>query len=330
KNLPFLNIGGDQTKAGDGFLQRQGYAQAWSGWEGDITTGLRIALPVAGNADGSPITGRVRAEYILAAPRATVNITAPPAYAAASLDNADAVLTRRVHQGDARERIDNTKWRFADCSGAPFPGKPDATKVCLEGGFDTDHIYELVYTAKNPTVAGIGLAATRDFAAFLRGEAAADSTAVNPLAGGIDNTLIFGSSQSGRWIRTFIHLGFNESESHKRVFDGAIPHKASNRGAFNVRFPQPNLLSRSHPTHAHSPSPLSPTTFDVSTDPIVGVTGGQLERCRKSQTCPRITATFTDTEYWEAMMALNTTDVAGKKDQAIPPEVRLYFFAGTQ
>src|SRR5262245_7473811 len=49
KNLPFLNIGGDQTKAGDGFLQRQGYAQAWSGWEGDITTGLRIALPVAVN-----------------------------------------------------------------------------------------------------------------------------------------------------------------------------------------------------------------------------------------------------------------------------------------
>jgi len=330
KNLPFLNIGGDQTKAGDGFLQRQGYAQAWSGWEGDITTGLRIALPVAVNADGSPITGRVRAEYILAAPRATVNITAPPAYEAASLDNADAVLTRRVHQGDARERIDNGKWRFADCSGAPFPGKPDAAKVCLEGGFDTNHIYELVYTGKNPTVAGIGFAATRDFAAFLRGDAAVGSTAVNPLAGGIDNALIFGSSQSGRWIRTFIHLGFNESESHKRVFDGAIPHKASNRGAFNVRFAQPNRLSGTQHTEAQYPGQESPQTFDVSTDPIAGVTGGQLQRCRKSQTCPRITATFTDTEYWEAMMALNTTDAVGKTDLAMPPEVRLYFFAGTQ
>jgi hypothetical protein len=287
-------------------------------------------LPVAVNADGSPITGRVRAEYILTAPRATVNITAPPAYEAASLDNAGAVLTRRVHQGDARERIDNGKWRFADCSSAPFPGKPDAAKVCLEGGFDTDHIYELVYTGKNPTVAGIGFAATRDFAAFLRGDAAVGSTAVNPLAGGIDNALIFGSSQSGRWIRTFIHLGFNESESHKRVFDGAIPHKASNRGAFNVRFAQPNRLSGTQHTEAQYPGQESPQTFDVSTDPIAGVTGGQLERCRKSQTCPRITATFTDTEYWEAMMALNTTDAAGKKDLAMPPEVRLYFFAGTQ
>ena len=65
KNLPILNIGGDRAKAGDGFLQREGYTLAWSGWQGDITTGLKIALPVAVNPDGSPITGRVRAEYTL-------------------------------------------------------------------------------------------------------------------------------------------------------------------------------------------------------------------------------------------------------------------------
>ena len=157
-----------------------------------------------------------------------MNITAPPAYEAASLDNAGATLTRRVHQGDARETIPNSRWAFADCSSTPFPGKPNAAKVCLDGGFDTNHIYELVYTAKNPTVAGIGFAATRDFAAFLRGDTGvAEASVVNPLAGGIDKALIFGSSQSGRWIRTFIHLGFNESETHRRIFDGAIPHISS-------------------------------------------------------------------------------------------------------
>src|SRR5439155_2510334 len=182
-----------------------------------------------------------------------------------------------------------------------------------------------------PTVAGIGFAATRDFAAFLRGDTgAAEASVVNPLAGGIDNGLIFGSSQSGRWIRTFIHLGFNESKTHKKVFDGAIPHKASNRGAFNVRWAQPNRLSGTQHTEAQYPGQESPQTWDVSTDPIAGVTAGQLERCRKSQTCPKITATFTDTEYWEAYMALNTIDVAGEKDLTIPPGVRLYFFAGTQ
>src|SRR5262249_3228554 len=225
-----------------------------------------------------------------------------------------------------------SKWAFADCAGAPFPGKPNPRKVCIDGGFDTNYIYELVYTAKSPAVAGIGVAATRDFAAFLRDALRPEepAAAFNPIAGGIDHTLIFGSSQSGRWVRTFIHLGFNESESHKRVFDGAIPHKASNRGAFNVRFAQPNRLSGTQHTEAQYPGQESPQTFDVSTDPIAGVTGGQLQRCRKSQTCPRITATFTDTEYWEAMMALNTTDAAGKKDLAMPQEVRLYFFAGTQ
>jgi hypothetical protein len=329
KNLPFLNIGGEQQKAGDGFLEREGYTLAWSGWEGDITTGIRIALPVAVNPDGSPITGRVRAEYDLTAAASTVDVTRRPAYQAASLDNAGAVLTRRMHQGDPRETIDNGKWAFADCTSAPFPGKPDAGKVCLDGGFDTNHIYELVYTAKNPTVAGLGFAATRDFAAFLRGDSA-DPSVANPLAGGIDHTLIFGSSQSGRWIRTFIQLGFNESESHKAVFDGAIPHKASNRGAFNVRFAQPTRLSGTQHTEAQYPGSDSPQTFDVSTDPISGVTGGQLDRCRKSQTCPKMTVTYTDTEYWQAMMALNTTDAAGEKDLAIPPEVRLYFFAGTQ
>ncbi len=331
KNLPNLNIGGDGAKAGDGFLQREGYTLAWSGWQGDITTGLKIALPIAVNPDGSPITGRVRAEYTLTASGATVDVTARPAYEAASLDNAGAVLTRRVRQADARETIDNSKWAFADCDSMPFPGKPNAAKVCLDGGFDTNHIYELVYTAKNPTVAGIGLAATRDFVAFLRGDsAAADPVAVNPIADAIDNTLIFGSSQSGRWIRTFIHLGFNESESHKKVFDGAIPHKASNRGAFNVRWAQPTRLSGTQHTEAQYPGQESPQTWDVSVDPIAGVTGGQLERCRKSQTCPKITATFTDSEYWQAMMALNTTDAAGEKDVTIPPEVRLYFLAGTQ
>ena len=275
KNLPFLNIGGDVAKAGDGFLEREGYTQAWSGWEGDITTGLRITLPVAIGPSGSPITGPVRAEYVLAAPVATVNVTAPPAYEAASLDNSSAVLTRRVHEGDARETIDGSEWAFADCTNTPFPGKPDPAKVCLDGGFDTNHIYELVYTAKNPTVGGIGFAATRDFAALLRGDpGAADPSVANPVAGEIDNALIFGSSQSGRWTRTFAHLGFNESKSHRRVFDGAIPHKASNRGAFNVRWARPNRLSGTQHTEALYPGQESPQTFDVSTDPTAGVTGG--------------------------------------------------------
>jgi hypothetical protein len=274
-----------------------------------------------------------------------VDVTAPPAYAAVSTSNAGATLTMRVHQNDPKVAIDNSQWAFADCSTTPFPGTPNAAKVCLNGGFDTNHIYELVYMAKNPTVTGIGFAATRDFNSFLRGggdkhgddgnrdhgkKGSAGPAPVNPLDKSIDHAIIYGSSQSGRWIRTFLQLGFNQSEDHERVFEGAIPHKASNRGAFNVRFAQPTRLSGTQHTEKQFPGQASPQSWGDAYDPIAGIFAGQLDRCRKSDTCPKITATETDTEYWQSLMALNTTDAYGRRDFDIPPNVRIYHFAGTQ
>jgi hypothetical protein len=68
----------------------------------------------------------------------------------------------------------------------------------------------------------------------------------------------------------------------------------------------------------------------VSFDPLSGITAGQLERCRRTHTCPKITHTNTDTEYWQAVMSLNTTDSTGTEDLRIPPEVRIYDLSGTQ
>jgi len=198
------------------------------------------------------------------------------------------------------------------------------------------------YTAKNPTVAGIGFAATRDFNSFLRGangdngnkdQGKTDATTkspANPLGDSIDYAIIYGSSQSGRWIRIFLQLGFNEGADHERVFEGAIPHKASNRGAFNIRFAPPTRLSGTQHTEKQFPCQESPQTWDDAFDPIAGISAGQLDRCRKSDTCPKTTATITDTEYWQVLMALNTTDARGKRDLEIPSNVRIYHFAGTQ
>jgi hypothetical protein len=342
KSSPSLNIGVTTANpAGDGFLESEGYTLVWSGWEGDITTGIKINLPVAKNKDGSEITGGVRAEYILGAPANTVDVTAQPPYEAVSTSNAGATLTKRMHQNDLKETIDNSQWAFADCSTVSFPGTPSTTKVCLNGGFDTNHIYELVYSAKNPTVTGIGFAATRDLVSFLRGgndgshdrrnkTSTAGPAPTNPLDSSIEYAIIYGSSQSGRWIRTFLQLGFNEGSDHDRVFEGAIPHKASNRGAFNIRFAQPTRLSGTQHTEKQFPGQESPQTWGDTFDPIAGIFAGQLDRCRKSDTCPKITATETDTEYWQALMALNTTDANGKRDFDIPANVRIYHFAGTQ
>jgi len=341
KSSPSLNIGVmAMTPQGDGFLEAEGYTLVWSGWEGDITTGIKINLPVAKNKNGSEISGNVRAEYILGAPANTVDVTAQPAYAAVSTSNAGATLTMRVHQNDPKVAIDNSQWAFADCSTVSFPGTPSTTKVCLNGGFDSNHIYELVYTAKNPTVAGIGFATALARTRFLRGgngnhgpgknESTAGPAPTNPLDSSVDYAIIYGSSQSGRWIRTFLELGFNEGSDHDRVFEGAIPHKASNRGAFNVRFAQPTRLSGTEHTEKQFPGQESPQSWGDTYDPIARIFAGQLDRCRKSDTCPKITPTETDTEYWQALMALNTTDANGKRDFDIPSNVRIYHFAGTQ
>jgi len=323
---PEMNIGGDANNLGDGFLELQGFTLVDNGWEGDINTGLRITLPVAKNPDSSVITGRVRSEYILTSPTSTQDLTRQPTYEAISTSNADATLTRRVHQNDPKETIPNSQWAFADCSSTPFPGVPSTTRVCLNGGFDTNHIYELVYTAKNPTVMGLGFAATRHFVSFLR---YGSEGVVNPLAGGVQNAITYGSSQSGRFVRTFIQLGFNQDEARRIVFEGAIPHKASNRGAFNVRFAQPTRLSGTQHTEAQYPGAESPSTWAPSFDPLSGIMGGVLDRCRATNSCPKIVHTNTDTEYSQAMMSLNTTDLFGKRDVAIPAEVRIYELSGT-
>jgi hypothetical protein len=48
-----------------------------------------------------------------------------------------------------------------------------------------------------------------------------------------------GSSQSGRFIRTLVHLGFNRDEQGKTVFEGALPHIGGGLMPLNVRFGQP-------------------------------------------------------------------------------------------
>src|ERR1700741_797602 len=43
-----INVGGAaDLNAGDGWLQRQGYVMADNGWQGDVSTGLQIRLPIA-------------------------------------------------------------------------------------------------------------------------------------------------------------------------------------------------------------------------------------------------------------------------------------------
>jgi hypothetical protein len=327
-----FNIGRGAPGIGDGFLQAQGFSIVASGWQPDLLQGggrLTMKVPVARNADGSAITGRVRMEYNLTELRNTQTIGArgSSGYDPVTLDTAKATLTARVHQNDPRIAIASDQWAFADCSKTPFPGAASPRHVCLKDGFDTNHIYELIYDAKDPTVLGLGFAATRDLTAFLHHNA---NAADNPLAGAVRNTLFFGSSQSGRFGRGLLSLGFNQDEDGRIVFEGLYPHTATARIALNLRFGQPGRDAGLQHIERHYPGTEAPVTWSATPDPITGEPHGLLDRCTATKTCPKIVQTVSDTEYWQRGMTLITGDAAARRDLAIPDNVRIYHLAGAQ
>lgn len=331
--------GNEPTQAGDAFLQNRGYTIVWTAWQADVLPGsdrLTMRVPVASNPDGSAITGTVRAEYIVTAATSTLNLSSGSftalnhaSYETVSLDNSTATLTRRMRENDPRVPVPNGQWAFADCTSMPFPGTPSTTRICLRDGFHPNFIYELIYAAKNPTVLGLGLAATRDVVSFLRYASADDQGTANPLAGKLRLALMYGASQSGRYMRSFLDLGFNENVMGRVVFEGMIPHIATAGIPLNVRFGQPGRAYGQHEDHLY-PGYESPFTWTPVDDPLARRTASLLDRCQQKRNCPKIFQTVSSTEYWQGRMSLNTTDSLGQRDLEIPNNVRVYLYSSTQ
>ncbi|MBM3771301.1 MAG: hypothetical protein FJW27_08445 [Acidimicrobiia bacterium] len=244
-----VNRGNGQVTIGD-----EGYVSLISGWQGDLAPSSNLqtmTVPVAKRRDGSALTGPVLARFIDVP---TGNSTAPirlssmgasgPQYPPAGLAQPNATLTMRASESrngvlGGTETIPRGDWAFANCQQTPFPGTPDPTRLCLKGGFRSDRVYELVYTARDPMVLGVGLAATRDIVSFFRYSKADRSGTPNPVAGIIDRAVNIGDSQSGNFIKTFIHLGFNQDEANRIAWDGAFPRIAARQTPINFRFVLP-------------------------------------------------------------------------------------------
>jgi Alpha/beta hydrolase domain len=334
---------------GDGWLMRAGYTMVWFGWEMDVLPGMnRIGMTpiVAHNHDGSPIAGIVRSEIIAPAPVASLPISMSQqiqsyprdsydSYPTASLDNSNPFpdgflpsLTVRAREQDPREPIQNSAWSFGVCEpGGPVT--PDEKHICYPDGFKPGRLYELIYRAKNPTVGGIGFAAARDLGAFLRNADKDDAGVANPVYRSDNLAIIEGSSQSGRMIRSFLALGFNRDETGRRVFDGAYPHIGGGLMPLNVRFGQPVRAWGEQTDHLY-PAYDFPFTYRRQTDPLTLRTGGLLDRCEATETCPKLFHVATALEMWEGRQSLGLTDPLGRSDVADPPSVRTYIMASTQ
>jgi len=332
----FNNQGGNDpataADAGNGFLMRQGYSILWCGWNGDVLAGgnrLLIGLPVA-TANGMPITGLVHAEICV-----NDKVSSQPfywgnsdPYPSVTLDNEQALLTMRANRSEKAVVVPQDKWAFA----REENGKvlPDPRHLYLKEGFRPGWLYELVYTASNPRVTGLGFAAVRDVVSFLRFAERDAPGGVNPLAGIIERAYVFGISQSGRFIHHFVYEDFNADEENRTVFDGALAHVGgAGKGYFNHRFAQTTRHGSQH-EDILSPSEFFPFTTAPEYDPLTGEEGDTLARARASGHVPKMFFTGTSTEYWTRATSLLHTDVEGRVDIAPDLNVRIYFITGGQ
>ncbi len=326
--------------ADNGLFFRLGYTLVDAGWAGDVvTTATRLGanLPVAVQADGSPVVSRIRIEYP-SDPTASGGVTHTlplkgndrfVSYETADTDTARSTLTVRDAIDGERRPVAADGWAFGTCPSGEASLAPSTTDICLFDGFDPDKVYELIYPAKNPWVMGLGYAVTRDVASFLRYETADDDGTPNPLAASADATGIrraygLGISSTGMYLRDWLYLGFNEDEAHRRVFDAVRIHiPGSHRLFANVEFADPNIYSRQDRTPDFTSQSVPPLTYAVTTDPVTNVRDGILKR---PATDPLVFHVDTSNEFWQMKASLNVHDGHGDP-VPVPDNVRFYLLA---
>jgi Alpha/beta hydrolase domain len=305
--------------AGTGFIMNLGYSIVGNGWDFGATRaddGLTISVAVARNPDGSSITGRSY-EYINFDNAKAMRYEL--AYPAATLDKSKATLTVRARLDDQPTTVPASSWEYVD----------ERTIRLLPAGtpFKQSHAYEFVYTAKDPVVAALGLAATRDLVSFLRHAAKDDFGTPNPLAGDVQHTFSFSISQPSRTLNDFQALGFNEDEQGTRVVDGMLRWTGGGSGdQINYRFAQTDRTERNRQNHLY-PEGVFPFAHPVLTDHLSGKTAGRSARCTVSNTCPKSFEANSSNEYWVKAGSLLHTDTQGK-DLKDPENVRFYLISG--
>ena len=301
---------------GDGLLMEHGFTVAACAWQADVPPEapdnphlMTLDAPTI-EAEG-PISCEIVVDEPLTVHSLGSRYHRP--YEVAAGCAAEAELTVRSLPYDTPEPVARQAWSFTQLE----DGRP---AVEYAAGFEPGLIYNLVYTACQPAVMGIGMAATRDFVTHIKSD---DQYQVDRAYG-------FGSSQSGRFLRQFLYEGFNESESRTRVFDGLqINVAGAGRGSFNHRFAQPSRHASAH-FDVYYPTEEFPFADAPQQDGRDGRRGGLFDRALERGVLPKVFHVNSSTEYWNRGAALTHVDVAGERDLPIHDAARIYHFASTQ
>jgi hypothetical protein len=220
--------------------------------------------------------------------------------------------------------IPSAQWAWAYCP-TGWPGTPNPNYICLNGQtFDPNLLYEVVYTAADPLVLGVGFAAFRDLGSFLRYGTTAPGGGSNPIAGAISTTMTVGASQSAAFIHGLIFYGFNEDEDGRIVFDGAWPEIDGRMMVMNIRWGQPNNLMYLYMGGDEAPVWWADyPNFARNLPP-----NGMLHRCRATGTCPQVLETFGSAEMYSEKMHVSLCGFTCVTDIPLPPNVYRYYSPG--
>lgn len=307
-----------ESEFGDGFLMEQGYTLVWVGWQFDVPEdkdNMSIDVP---RVEG--ITGIVRSEFapLVKTTRMSLGDRDMKPYPVSDPDAKGTQMLIRDTPDGPRRVVPRSQWKFWDNIG-----------VEMASGFIPGKFYEVIYTSRNPAVVGLGMAATRDIVSFLRfktDESLPLGTEYQNLKYAIAN----GTSQSGRFLRTFLYFGFNADEKGRKVFDGVWAHVAgAGRGSFNHRFAQPSRDGH-RMTNTFYPSDIFPFADLPMMDPVSRESGGLLDRTAELHVQPKIFYTNGAYEYWGRAASLIHTSIDGRTDDGPAPTTRVYFLTGTQ
>lgn len=311
--LDVVNRGGQTTGMfTEAFLIEKKFTVAWVGWQWDVpkTPGKLRMYP----AIAKGVEGIVRAEFTVHEPAKVMNLADRDHQAYPVSNTKDLELTVREGPLGKRTPVSPSLWKL------------NGTEIEMPGGFKIGMTYELVYPSRDPAIVGLGFAATRDFVSFLK-FGAPGTLLLGDQNKYLKRAIGWGSSQSGRFLRTMLYDGLNLNEQGKLVFDGVWANVAgAGRGSFNHRFAQASRDG--HPTtNFLYPTDIYPFHDLVQIDPITGQTLGLLP---DSTRATKIFYTNGSYEYWGRAASLIHTSLDGKIDAQLAENTRIYFVAGSQ
>ena len=280
---------------GDRFLLEQGFTVAFLGWQFDVQPGdgLSLTVPTA------PVSGVVRASAV------TVSRSGPGgaiglAYCAADASQSDATLTFRSEIEKPATVVPRDSWQFA----------PDGCAVRRAAGFDAG-LNEVIYKATGSPVAGLGLAAVRDFASYLKYGSGRRHAAREP---GADATrhrlrLLAERTLPPRVRARRLQPGRTRPRG-VRWPDGRVGRRRRRQLQSSIRDARDRPATPCSPSFGRWTFRRSPTT-------------GCWRRRKTASVVPRIFYTFSSTEYWARAGSLTHTNETGTRRRPARPRRRV-------